>query len=209
MSAAKLVVACAGGFGREVAFAAATMAHRHQFVGFLDDQRTGLTPEGWPVVGTLAQLPSDHEVVVAIGSPRIRRELVARLAGGGARFATVDAVGNRHASVQIGEGSMLLPGALTTVSASIGRHFIAYTHASIAHDATIGDFVTVAPLVAISGSVRIGDGVEIGAGASVRQGISLGIGCMIGMGAVVVKDVEPNTVVVGNPARPISTLEPW
>jgi acetyltransferase-like isoleucine patch superfamily enzyme len=32
---------------------------------------------------------------------------------------------------------------------------------------------------------------------------------MVGMGAVVVKDVEPNTVVVGNPARPVKDLQTW
>jgi UDP-perosamine 4-acetyltransferase len=52
--------------------------------------------------------------------------------------------------------------------------------------------------------VRVGAGAHIGAGATVRQGIAIGEQAIVGAGAVVVKDVPPNTVVVGVPARPIS-----
>lgn len=47
------------------------------------------------------------------------------------------------------------------------------------------------------------DDVSIGMGAMIGPGVRLGKGCTIGMGAIVVKDVAPGSVVVGNPARPI------
>jgi len=47
----------------------------------------------------------------------------------------------------------------------------------------------------------IEDGVSIGANATILPGITLGKGCMIGAGSVVTKDVEPATLVVGNPAK--------
>lgn len=53
----------------------------------------------------------------------------------------------------------------------------------------------------IGGSVEIGDNVYIGLGALIRNKIKIGDGAFIGMGAVVVKDVLPKTVVVGNPAK--------
>ena len=61
----------------------------------------------------------------------------------------------------------------------------------------------------ISGNVKVGLGVEIGTSAAIRQGISLANGCGIGMGSIVVKDVPANTLVVGNPAKPLRELEPW
>lgn len=47
----------------------------------------------------------------------------------------------------------------------------------------------------------IGNDVWIGEGAYIKAGISIGDGSVIGMGSVVTKNVEPYTIVAGNPAR--------
>jgi serine acetyltransferase len=47
----------------------------------------------------------------------------------------------------------------------------------------------------------IGDYVEIGVGASILGAITVGDHAVIGAGAVVVRDVPPYAVVVGNPSR--------
>ena len=44
-------------------------------------------------------------------------------------------------------------------------------------------------------------GASIGANATILPGITIGENARIGAGAVVVKDVEANTTVVGNPAK--------
>lgn len=49
----------------------------------------------------------------------------------------------------------------------------------------------------------IGHDVWIGHGAIVMGGVTIGTGAVIGSGAVVTKDVDPYSVVVGNPARPL------
>jgi len=49
--------------------------------------------------------------------------------------------------------------------------------------------------------VRIGDGAWIGANAIVLPGVTIGAGAVVGAGSVVMKDVAPNTLVMGNPAR--------
>ena len=51
------------------------------------------------------------------------------------------------------------------------------------------------------GDVIIGNDVWIGAGASILSGIKIGDGAIIGTQAVVTKDIEPYTIVAGNPAR--------
>jgi len=56
--------------------------------------------------------------------------------------------------------------------------------------------------------VRICDDAWIAAGASVLRGVTVGRGAIVGAGAVVTKDVEPWTVVGGNPARVIRHLDP-
>ncbi|MFF4154026.1 sugar O-acetyltransferase [Streptomyces sp. NPDC001651] len=54
--------------------------------------------------------------------------------------------------------------------------------------------------------IVIGDNVWLGGGAIVLPGVTIGVNSVIGAGAVVTKDVPPNVVAVGNPARPVRTL---
>lgn len=53
----------------------------------------------------------------------------------------------------------------------------------------------------------IGDNVEVCCGAKVIGGITVGNNVLIGANAVVVKDVPPNCVVAGVPARVIRQLD--
>lgn len=47
----------------------------------------------------------------------------------------------------------------------------------------------------------------IGAGASILPGVTVGENAIVGAGSVVTKDVEPDTIVAGNPARVIRRIE--
>ena len=49
--------------------------------------------------------------------------------------------------------------------------------------------------------VVIEDNCDIGVGTILLPGVTIGTGSMIGAGSVVTHDVEPNSVVAGNPAR--------
>lgn len=49
----------------------------------------------------------------------------------------------------------------------------------------------------------IGHDTWIGHGAIVKPEVMIGLGAIVGAGAVVTRDVEPWTIVVGNPARPL------
>jgi len=55
--------------------------------------------------------------------------------------------------------------------------------------------------------VKIADNVWIGTGAVIFPGVSIGENSVIGTGACVMTDVPANTVVAGNPARKIMTLQ--
>jgi UDP-2-acetamido-3-amino-2,3-dideoxy-glucuronate N-acetyltransferase len=49
-------------------------------------------------------------------------------------------------------------------------------------------------------------GATIGANATILPGITIGENALVGAGAVVTKDVPPNVLVVGNPARVIKKI---
>ncbi len=53
------------------------------------------------------------------------------------------------------------------------------------------------------GEVIVGDRAWIGYRAIILPGIKIGDGAVVGAGAVVTRDVEPFTIVAGNPARKI------
>ena len=51
------------------------------------------------------------------------------------------------------------------------------------------------------GDIIVKDDVWIGARATICSGVTIGQGAIIGAGAVVTKDVEPYSIVAGNPAK--------
>jgi len=53
------------------------------------------------------------------------------------------------------------------------------------------------------GKIIVEDFASIGAGAVICPNVRIGSGALIGAGAIVTKDVLPETVVVGCPARPL------
>ncbi len=56
--------------------------------------------------------------------------------------------------------------------------------------------------------IVIGDNVWLGGGAIVLPGVTIGANTVVGAGAVVVRDLPPDVVAVGNPARVVRKVEP-
>ena len=56
-------------------------------------------------------------------------------------------------------------------------------------------------------AITIGDDCWIGGGAIITPGITIGDRCIVGAGAVVTKDVPSDTMVVGNPAKPLAIAD--
>ncbi|MFH1614631.1 MAG: acyltransferase [Planctomycetota bacterium] len=108
-------------------------------------------------------------------------------------------------------------------NAKIGKRCKIQSHTFICEGVTIEDEVMIShgvvfindpdPLaVNIDGSRKIDDDwicvptlvkkrASIGSNATIMCGVTIGEGALVGAGAVVTKDVPPNTVVAGNPAR--------
>jgi acetyltransferase-like isoleucine patch superfamily enzyme len=51
-------------------------------------------------------------------------------------------------------------------------------------------------------------GASVGSGATILSNVTIGENAIVGAGAVVTKDVAPNSIVAGNPARVLRVLEP-
>jgi serine O-acetyltransferase len=100
-------------------------------------------------------------------------------------------------------------------SATIGNGFF-IDHGMgvvIGETAEIGDFVTLFQGVTLGGTGKergkrhptLGNHVVVGAGAKILGGIKIGDNVKIGANSVVLKNVPPNSTVIGVPARVIKT----
>ena len=99
-----------------------------------------------------------------------------------------------------------------------GCSFAATERVSIGADCLFGPYVNVTDndfhdlrdrsRQPVSQPVTIGDHVWIGTRALILPGVAIGHGAVIGAGSVVTKDVPPNGIVAGNPARLLRILEP-
>ena len=183
---------------------------RFEPIGYLDDAaaKQGAVIYGLPVLGKLADCHrfEDALFVNCLGSSsnfRTRGSVVDALHLASNRFATLlhpSAVVSKYSS--IGAGTIVYPHVFIGSGTRIGRQALVMSHASINHEVTIGDHAIVASGAVILGKVSLGRGSYVGACASVRQALSVGDGSLVGMGSVVVRDVEPDTTVVGVPAKP-------
>ena len=63
------------------------------------------------------------------------------------------------------------------------------------------------PNSTVSKPIVIEDNVFIGARSIILKGVTISFGSVVGAGSVVSKDVPPNVIVCGNPARIVKYLE--
>lgn len=93
-----------------------------------------------------------------------------------------------HQSVSIGKDCLIAP----------------FCHITdVNHGIEAGELIRKQPLT--SQPVVIEDDVWLGAGCSVLPGVTIGAGAVIGARAVVTKDIPPNAIAVGVPAKVIAT----
>lgn len=102
--------------------------------------------------------------------------------------------------LNVGSGLRLYHGQALVVSdrAVIGRNCILRHSTTIGVARTFADYGGAAPI--------IGDDVDIGSNVVILGEITIGDRAVIGAGSVVIKNVEPGRIVVGNPARVIRVI---
>ena len=111
---------------------------------------------------------------------------------------------------------------------SIGERFFANTNMVVLDEAevTFGDDVFIGPNCSFycaghpldaeqrnkgcetARPITVGNSVWLAGNVTVLSGVAIGNNCVIGAGSVVVKDIPPYSVAVGNPCRVIRRLDP-
>lgn len=93
----------------------------------------------------------------------------------------------------IGQGTIIMHGAVVNAGAVIGNNCIINTNSLIEHDVMIGDHTHISTEATINGETEVGNNTFIGSGAIIKNGISIGNNCVIGIGKVIKSSIKDNT----------------
>lgn len=183
----------------------------------VSDLPAGTPRFGYKVLGSEADLPAlieRHGIqagAIAVGENWARSQFLVRIRNMAPALPFVTAM---HPSAQIGrdvtigEGTVIMAGAVMTSGSRIGPFCIVNTKASLDHDGCMGAFASLAPGVTVGGNVTIGDFSAVSLGASIIHGVRIGSHSVIGAGAVVIRDIPDRVVAFGVPAVVVRSRNP-
>jgi acetyltransferase EpsM len=208
----KAIMLGGGGFAREVLETIYTINKQTNEeirpIGFVYDggsKDTDRLIHGLPVLGEIAYLQDidlkEIRIVASVGRNSWRAKMVEEAKKYGANFLSII-----HPTVtlskwaKIGEGAIIQRYSGIMPEVIIGDFFVANGFVSIGHDSIIGNYVHINTNAFISGGTVIGNNVFIGVKATVLT-CSVGNDSVIGACALVTKDVPPNSMAKGIPAR--------
>lgn len=185
---------------------------KFEFLGFLDNDKTkwGKDFYSFPILGGINKVP-ELDKKGAVFCNLITRDCVTRyettmeLVRNGAKLANLIPTTVNLEMVRLGVGNYFQENVILQAGVSIGNN--TSIGSLICHETKIGNSVFIAHGCNISGLITIEDGVFLGTGVTVLPRLKIGKWSVIGAGTVIIRDVPPYSVVVGNPGKIIKQIE--
>ena len=100
----------------------------------------------------------------------------------------------------IGDGSIILPGAIVHTGAMLGEGVLINLQAIVHHDAVLDDYVTVSPQAQVCGRCHVGEGSLVAVRACLMFPHTMGKNAILGADAVAFRPIPDNELWVGSPA---------
>ena len=200
----RVIIACFGGFARELVGWLKAYEPETEFVGFLDDLRPG------DCLGSIADHRPLEDVtyLVANGNGANRIKIAALLEARGARMGSVvSRYANIGTPITDDDQAIILGNSSVSVDVTFGKQVLVQEFVVLGHDVNLGDGCTLSPFDFLGGGARLGRCVTAYPHVTVLPGIEVGDGAVLGAGSVVVRPVGPGESVFGVPARSIGKRE--
>ncbi|MCJ7466112.1 MAG: acetyltransferase [Maribacter sp.] len=213
----KIIIFGASGHGSVVLDCIQNEA-KYKVIGFVDSfKKKGTKLNGYEVLGSELDLPyllDKYSVIgglVAIGDNWLRRSIVERIQKIAPDFRFITAIhpySTIGLDVEIGDGTVIMPGVIINANTVIGNHCILNTNASLDHDGFMYNFTSLAPRVCIGGNLILGECSAICLGANIIENITVGKHTVVGAGSLVVGNIGNNVLAYGAPAKKIRNRVP-
>lgn len=207
MSESKVILIGYSGHAYVVAEAALEMGIPLKY--YAEQQQTALNPFNLIYLGFEGEQnfkgwSDESSFVLGIGDNFIRQKVAKTILDKERKLLNViHPSANCSKYLQIGIGNFIARNVSINPLVSIGDFCIINTGSIIEHECKLSDAVHIAPGAVLAGNIEVGERSFIGANAVVKQGVKIGKDVIVGAGTVVLKDLEDNSVYVGNPARKI------
>ena len=184
------------------------------FLGFVDNDKTkwGKKFYSYPIFGGMDKVKELSEqgayfCNLITRDSVTRHETTMALVKHGAKLANLIHPSIDLDMVKIGLGNYFQEYVDLQAEVTIGDNTSIHIGSFIGHETTIGNSVFLAHGCNISGEVIVQDGAYLGTGVTVLPRLTVGKWSVIGAGSVIIEDVPPYSVVVGNPGRIIKNTE--
>lgn len=178
-----------------------------------NSSRTGEIVSGYEIKGTyddfLDRKSPGSKVVVAVGDNKIRSTWLNKLrAAGYATISLIHPSAYISCSAQIGSGVYIHAHSFVWTKSRIADNVIISPHALVAHHTQIGEGSLISANAVVGSYVTLEDQVLMGINSGVISGkITLGAHSTIGANAMVIRNVDQDSVVVGTPGKKINDPE--
>jgi sugar O-acyltransferase (sialic acid O-acetyltransferase NeuD family) len=178
------------------------------------DDRVGESIHKIPIIDSNTNLFNrqtlkDMRFAISVGDNKIRSALAFQIRKLGGELPILihpSAIVSQYS--QIGSGVAINANSVVQAGVRIGQDTVITFSSIVTHTCIIGKSCYITDGSIVGAYVNIGDYVLIGLGAIVVSSKVeyIGSNSIIGAGSVVVKNVEANSVVAGNPARYIKSV---
>lgn len=198
----------AGGHGAVIADL--SQAAGLKVMGFIDASKAGGLHMELPIFASLDQVEAE-QFAVAIGDNFKRSQVVEqlRLRAPQAEFpALIHPKASVAASATVGQGSVLMAGAVVGPKTSVGDFCIINHQASLDHDCILADYASLAPGAVTGGGVMIGNRSSISLAACIKHGVTIGSDTVVGANSYVNKDLGDGQLAYGSPVKAVRARQP-